>query len=315
LKRSEEYLGRIVEELKKGKWVSGEFLSERLQISRTQVWKSINKLKKLGYSIKGLRRSGYLLCSSPDIPYPWEMMPFGRFRNFVFFESIDSTNTYLFSLAKEGAEEGTVVIANSQTAGRGRYGRKWFSPKGNIFMSFLLRPECPAEKGGFITLLSGLACAMGIEKFGIKVALKWPNDLLIDSRKVGGILCESSVENGNISFAVVGIGINMYLPKKRNELIKNATSLAENGFKGKRVELIQKIIEEFETLYEKFLKGDTCFIIEEYKRRTLPYGEIITVKMGERIIKGKFAGIENDGSLLIMEGEKINKIYTGEVLQ
>jgi len=314
LKRSEEYLRRIVEELKKGNRVSGEFLAEALQISRTQVWKSINKLKRAGYLIKGMRRSGYLLYSSPDIPYPWEMKSFGRFKNFIYFESIDSTNTYLFSLAKKGAEEGTVVIANSQTAGRGRYGRKWFSPEGNIFMSLLLKPGCSAEKGGFITLLSGLACAMGIEKFGIKITLKWPNDLLIGLKKVGGILCESVVENGIVSLVVVGIGINIYLPKRRNELIENATSLTENGFKGRRVELIQKIIEEFETLYEKFLKGDTHFIIEEYKRRTLPYGERITVKIGERIIKGKFAGIENDGSLLIMDGEKINKIYTGEVL-
>jgi BirA family biotin operon repressor/biotin-[acetyl-CoA-carboxylase] ligase len=315
LKRSEEYLKRIIEELKKGDWVSGEILAEKLKISRTQVWKNINRLKSLGYSIKGLRRSGYLLYSSPDIPYPWELKPFGRFKNFIYFESINSTNTYLFSLAKEGAEEGTVLIANSQTEGRGRYGRRWFSSKGNIFMSFLLKPGCPAENGGFITLLSGLACARSIEKSGIKITLKWPNDLLIASKKAGGILCESAVENGIISFVVVGIGINIHLPKKRNELIEHATSLAENGFKGRRIDLIQKIIEEFEVLYEKFLRGDTRFIINEYKKRTLPYGEMITVKTGERIIRGKFAGIENDGSLLIMNGERVNRIYTGEVLQ
>lgn len=315
MKRSEEYLKRIVEELKRGNWVSGEFLAEKLQISRTQVWKNINKLKKLGYAIKCLRRSGYFLTSSPDIPYPWEMKASGRFKNFIYFESINSTNTYLFSLAKQDAEEGTVLIANSQTAGRGRYGRRWFSPKGNIFLSLLVRPECPAEKGGFITLLSGVACARGIEKFGISLTLKWPNDLLIASKKVGGILCESSVENGVISFVVAGIGINIHLPKKRNELIENATSLAENGFKGRRVELIQRILEEFDVLYEKFLKGDTDFIIEEYKKRTIPHGEILTVKTGERIIKGKFLGIEKDGSLLIMNGERVNRIYTGEVLQ
>ncbi len=294
--------------------MSGEFLARQLSISRTQVWKYINKLKELGYSIQGVNKGGYLLISFPDIPYPWEMKPCGRFKNFIYFKTIDSTNNYLFSLAKDGAEEGTVVIANTQTAGRGRYGRKWFSYKGNIFISLLLRPLCPTENGGLITILSGVACAMAIEKSGVNVSLKWPNDLLISSKKVGGILCESSIENGIISFIVVGIGINFYLPKKKNELIKNATSLSEHGFKERKVHLLQKIIEEFEILYEKFLVGENDFIIQEYRKRTIPYGEVISVKSGERIISGRFAGIDNDGSLLIMNGERVNRIYTGEVL-
>lgn len=243
-----------------------------------------------------------------------KLSPVGRFKNFIYLEKTDSTNTYLFSLAKNGIEEGTVVIADSQTAGRGRYGRRWFSAKGNIFASLLLRPLCQAERGIFITLLSGLACAMVLEEFGMNVHLKWPNDLIISSKKVGGILCESSIENGVISFAVVGIGINIRLPRRRNELIQNATSLSENGFKEKRGTLLQKIIEKFDTLYEKFLRGDLDFIIDEYRRRTIHYGEI-SVKIRDRIIKGKFLGIEKDGSLLISDGEMVKKIYTGEVIQ
>lgn len=273
----------------------------------------MGKLKNLGYRIKGERRKGYLLLSSPDIPYPWEIKPCGRFRRFLYFESIDSTNTRLLLLAKEGAEEGTVVIADFQTGGRGRYGRKWFSPKGNIHMSLLLRPNCTVERGGLIPILAGVASARAIERFGISVTLKWPNDLLISSKKVGGILCESLIEDGKISSVVVGIGINIRLPPERNPLIENATSLSEQGFSGKRNELVQGIIEEFDTLYTAFVEGEVDFIVEEYLKRALPRGNIITVKAGEGEIKGRFAGIERDGSLLIEEGGHIRRIYTGEV--
>lgn len=307
---------QVLNILKERKVVSGEELSYELHCSRTAIWKCIKRLKELRYQISSSPRSGYELLSVPDIPYPWEMEEgFTLFHNFLYFEEIDSTNIKLFSMAKEGAPEGTVLIANRQLRGRGRCGRVWISPPGNIYMSILIKPQCKAQDGTFITLLSGVAVACAIRECGVSARVKWPNDIVVKNKKLCGILCESELENGNINFMVVGIGVNMILSNIHLPELKNAISLSECGVNMSRRELIRAILKQFERLYSAFLEGRKEDIRKMYLEISLPKGKVISIKTEKKIIRGRFWDVDRDGAIVILDNEgKRRKIYSAEVL-
>lgn len=306
----------IINILKEGERVSGEYLAENLRCSRTAVWKCIRRLRELKYNILSSPRGGYRLVSSPDIPYPWEIKgDLKIFRNFFYFDEIDSTNTRLFEMAKNGAPEGTVIIADRQLKGKGRHGRVWISPPGNIYMSILVRPRCKVQDGMFITLLSGVAVARSIKKFEVDVMVKWPNDIMVGGKKLCGILCESEVENGNIDFMVVGIGVNLHLPETNLTELKMATSLSECGVKVSRNELIRSILKNFEELYSQFLKGEKEGIRRMYLKMTFRRGDFISVKTGSEIIVGRFLDVDRDGALIILDSDgNRKKLYSAEVM-
>ncbi|MEM3366130.1 MAG: biotin--[acetyl-CoA-carboxylase] ligase, partial [Candidatus Methanomethyliaceae archaeon] len=204
---------RIDDLLITGFFVSGQRIANELGVSRTAVFKRIQQLRKLGYNIEAIRRKGYRLVPRFDGLLPLEIKVRLKTRLFgkeiITLDSIESTQIYMGKLAEKGAPEGTVVIALEQTRGKGRMNRVWSSPRGGLWFSLLLRPSMPPKELHKLTLLFGVAIVTALKTFGIKASLKWPNDVLIDQRKVCGILLEASTETDRVDYIIAGIGINV----------------------------------------------------------------------------------------------------------
>ena len=177
-------------------FLSGEEISRRLKVTRAAIWKRVRGLRALGYEIEASTRTGYRLIRSPDLLTPSEVRPLLRTkwmgRKIHHFHSMDSTNSVAYQLALQGAEEGEIVVAESQKKGRGRLGRKWFSPPlTNLYLSVILRPEIPPQQASLITFVAAVATAGAIHEFsGLQPMIKWPNDILLKNRKVAGLLNE-----------------------------------------------------------------------------------------------------------------------------
>lgn len=221
-----------------GEWISGETLSRELEISRNAVSKHIKTLKELGYEIDSATKKGYCLRQITTALLPEEIKDglktsFMGQKDIWYFDEIDSTNLKAKELASAGATEGTVVLAESQTMGRGRKGRCWSSPVGTgVYISLILRPDFPPDKATQLTFVTAVAAARAVKKVAdVDVKIKWPNDLLIEKRKLAGILTEISTDTESINYAVVGLGININSPKGGYEdAVKTiATSLEEAG--------------------------------------------------------------------------------------
>lgn len=205
---------RIIRMFKeKDGFVSGEEMSRRLGITRAAFWKKIKALRERGYVIEGSTAKGYRLIKTPEFSVEeLKILVRGDFgKEIIFHESLDSTNTLAMELAEKGVSHGTVVIADRQLKGKGRLGRTWFSlPKGNIYMSVIVRPEIEPRDATLLTIMSAISCARAIRSStGIEVKIKWPNDLMVSERKLGGILTEMKSDQDRIIFAVIGIGINV----------------------------------------------------------------------------------------------------------
>jgi len=220
---------------RKGDWVSGEALSNKIAVSRSAVWKHICKLREEGYVIESSPKKGYLLRKAPDLLFPNEIREgldtkvFGK-RDIVYFTETDSTNTRAKDLAARGAPEGTLVISERQTKGRGRKGRSWFSPsQGGIYTSLILRPSISPSEAPKITLLSAVVVAETLRSLtGLSAIIKWPNDILINGKKIAGILTEMSTEMDAIDYIVVGLGLNVNTPDFPDDIREKATSIFRN---------------------------------------------------------------------------------------
>ncbi len=214
-------------------FLSGEEISRRCGVTRTAVWKRIKHLRTLGYKIEASTRTGYRLIRSPDLLTPSEVRPLlgtkWLGRTIHHFHLIDSTNSKAYELALNGAEEGEVVIAETQKKGRGRLGRQWFSPLfSNLYLSVILRPEIPPYQASLVTLMAAVATADAIQKFsGLEPLIKWPNDVLLRAKKVAGLLNEIHSEMDRIHFVILGIGVNLNTDRKMfsKEIREGATSL------------------------------------------------------------------------------------------
>ena len=214
-------------------FLSGEELSRRLNVSRTAIWKRIRRWRSLGYEIEASPRLGYRLIRSPDRLMPAEVKPILKTRwlgrALHYFESLDSTNRKAYELASHGAKEGEIVIAESQTKGKGRLGRSWFSPPYvNLYLSIILAPQILPQQASLITLMAAVATANAIERAsGITPSIKWPNDILIRGRKVAGLLNEIQSETDRIHFIILGIGVNLNADEEMfpKELRSMATSI------------------------------------------------------------------------------------------
>ena len=305
-------------------YVSGQELCDRFGVSRTAVWKVINGLKDEGYEIISVPRRGYYLKSVPDILSESEIASCMRTkwlgRQVVYFEETDSTNTQAKRLAEEGAESGTLVVADMQTAGKGRRGRSWQQSSGTmISMTFILKPEFPPDEASMLTLVAAHSVAKAIEEeTGLTASIKWPNDIIINGKKIVGILTEMSlsVEQDCIHYVVVGIGINVNLTEIPEEIRETATSLSlETGRSIGRSKLIARVMEYFEKDYEQFLEtGDLSGILDSYN------AHLISMDREVRILdpKGEYTGISRGmnrvGELLVEreDGSTVN-VYAGEV--
>lgn len=300
-------------------FLSGEAISNRVGISRTAVWKYIQKLKQEGYRIESITNKGYRIIENPEgfVAEELKYMLKGcsLIDDILVFDSIDSTNQE----AKRRANElnTALLIAEEQTQGKGRRGRQWISEHGTgIFMSLLLRPKISPVYASCLTLLAGLATQRAINTItGLDVKIKWPNDLVINGKKVCGILTEMSAEMEQIHYVVIGIGMNVNYTSISTEIKDIASSLSVEGEKTySRKQLVQETIKQFESLYEGFLTNQSLnYVVEDYNSVCVNVGKDVKVDMKDGALVGKALGINESGSLLIDVDGKIEEISSGEV--
>lgn len=301
--------------------ISGEGLAAQLGLTRAAVWKRVNRLKARGYVIEGSPRRGYRLLAVPDKLLPEEVLEGLKTRAFIgpvhHFETLGSTNDLAKELAAQGAPEGTVVVAEAQTGGRGRLGREWNSPPGvGLYVSLVLRPMLPPMDLPQITLTTAVAVVRAVRRVaGVAPGIKWPNDLLFNGKKLGGILTEMETESDRIRYVVVGLGLNVNNPGFPPELAATATSLTLTaGGTFSRVNLLKAWLEEFEELYGRFLNQGFPEILEEWKCSTVTLGRAVTVRQGPREISGQALDVAPDGALLLLTatGEMV-RVTSGEI--
>jgi len=319
-------IDNILKYLREKEYVSGEVLAKKLGISRVAVWKQIQKLKDMGYKIISGQNLGYCLVSRPDLLIPHEVQR-GLFTTYIgkkifYFPELESTNIVAKEKAlhrAEGIDEGTLIIAERQSTGKGRLGREWFSPVGGIWLSIILYPQLSPSYISRITLMTAVAAVKSIKICTqIESQIKWPNDILINEKKVCGILTEMSAELDIINWVVVGIGINVNIDHQDfpEDIQKNTISLKEIlGKKVLRVKLVQTFLQEFEKYYESLKRREFSSILKEWKLYSHTLGKKIRVDMGERIITGEATDINEEGALILKKGDgKLVEIISGTII-
>ncbi|MCK9276108.1 MAG: biotin--[acetyl-CoA-carboxylase] ligase [Syntrophales bacterium] len=311
-----------MDQLRKRGTVSGEALGKAAGTSRTAVWKHIKDLRKEGYAIASSPRRGYSLIRSPDVLIPEEiedgLSTHVLGRTIKYYHETPSTQDMAKQIALTGSAEGTVAVAETQTRGRGRMGRAWSSPPGGIYFSMILRPELSPVEAPKIPLVVGVAVAEAIEKAaGLYPKLKWPNDILINGKKIAGILAEMSAETDRVEWIVIGIGINVNTRRAAfpEELKTIATSLrAETGLSLKRVEILQSILFEIENSYENFLTEGFEPIRRRWKELSHMIGANVTVTRGKQRVEGRAVDIDEGGALILQRtGGDLQRITFGDI--
>ena len=307
------------------KFVSGEEIAKNFSVSRTAIWKHINILRELGYKISASEKLGYKLEDFPDsltaeiIQHNLQTKIIGAEDKYFYFEKIDSTNNFAKKIAFEGAEDGTVVVTEEQTGGKGRLERNFFSPKGkSILFSVILRPNCSPIGAAKFTLLAAVAVALAMEKFNLRAEIKWPNDIMNGDKKIVGILTEMNASIEKVNFIVVGIGINVNFNREDfpPEIQEIASSLSElAGEKILRREFFKTLLEEFDKLYIEVCEN--CFekIFELWRKFNVTLDKevkIISVESGKSFF-GKAVDIDSDGALIVETSEGRQKLYAGDV--
>lgn len=303
-------------------YVSGQDICNQFGVSRTAVWKAINQLKNEGYVIEAVPNKGYYLKTSPDILSYSEIKSVLDTKwigeELYFFEEIDSTNTKAKQLAEKGATSGTLVVANKQTGGKGRRGRSWESPADTgIFMTLILKPDMNPSRASMLTLVMALATVKACNEITASSCyIKWPNDIVLNGKKICGILTEMSAEMDYINHIVIGIGINANIDTFPEELNETATSIKkEFGEKVNRATLINRILIYFEKEYEIFLKNHSLkYQINEYNEFLINRDKEVKVIEASNQYKGIALGINEKGELLVRkEDGQVDGVYAGEV--
>lgn len=314
---------RILELLRRQEgFLSGEDIGRELSITRAAVWKGIKKLREEGYEIEAVTNRGYRL-TNPETMYNKRELEQGlktktMGQTIYFYEETDTTNNRARELALEGAPEGTLVVAEKQTAGRGRRGKVWESPLGTgIWMSLVLRPQIAPAEASVLTLLCGLATAEAIEaETGLSADIKWPNDILINGKKAVGILTEMDCEMSEVHFVIPGIGINVNTASFPPEIAEIATSLyLECGKTVSRRRLVHKVLERLEEHYETFLRtGSFAAMLEDYRKHCITLGKEVHV-LGREPFFAEALDITPEGELLVRRADngKEEVVFSGEV--
>ena len=302
-------------------YVSGQELCNKFGVSRTAIWKVINQLKEAGYEIEAAQNKGYHLIAAPDVMTEAELESLKNTQwagcEIYCFDSIDSTNTKAKELAEAGHPSGTLVVADQQTRGRGRRGRSWESPAGTgIFMTLMLKPDINPNNASMLTLVAAMATARAItEVTGEAAQIKWPNDIVMNGKKVVGILTEMSAQFDYINHIVVGIGINVHNEEFPEEIAKTASSLLlECGHRIHRASLIEAFLEEFERLYAIYLETeDMSGLQKEYDSLLVNRGRQVRVLDPKEPFEGKAMGITKKGELIVDTWESRKLVSSGEV--
>lgn len=302
-------------------YCSGEEISQKLGVTRAAVWKAIKKLQADGYEIQSSTKKGYYLLQAPNIITPSEIkenLETKLLGQHVYYEEeMDSTNNVAKKLAREDAVEGTLVVTDKQTSGKGRLGRVWESPAGTgIWMSLILRPNILPQFASQLTLVAGLNMCEAIEEVtGLKAMVKWPNDVVIEGKKICGILTEMSAEMEGINYIVVGIGVNVNM-KAFPESLPYASSLALQGGKEySRKQIIKVFLEKFEKDYNEYKqKTDLESIKQRYEEHCITlHKKVKLIKKSEEVV-AEAIGINKEGALHVKyEDGTIEDVLSGEI--
>lgn len=312
---------KIIDFLKrKDEYVSGDYISHRLGISRQALWKQIQELKEIGYDIVAVPHLGYKLVSSPDRLFAQEISRqlqtklIGK--KIYYFDEIPSTMDIATQLGIAGTAEGTLVISEYQSKGRGRLGRNWVSPKyKGIYLSLILKPKILPNQTPILTLLTAISIFEAIkENTGIETQIKWPNDILIHNKKIAGVLTELNAEMDEIRFVVIGIGLNVNNDAK--SLPTGATSLKLQKKEDiSRVELSQEMLRRIEFNYHLFLQKGSLPIVEKWRELSSTLGKMVKVVSHRHSIDGQAIDIDVDGSLLVRKNSGVTeKVTAGDVV-
>jgi BirA family biotin operon repressor/biotin-[acetyl-CoA-carboxylase] ligase len=301
--------------------LSGEELARRLACSRAAVWKQVATLRRAGYRIEARHARGYVLAASPDRLGPAELAPHltGGWREIVWRGELDSTQRLAREQARAGAAEGTIVIAEAQTQGRGRLGRHWHSPPGvNLYCTLILRPARSPAAVPQLALVAGVAVADAIREItGHSAQIKWPNDVLLDGRKVAGILTEMEGELDRVAFVLVGIGVNVNLDPDGlpPELAGSATSLrAAAGTPVDRAAFTARLLAALEARYGRFLAGGFAAIRPAFESTAFLTGRAVRVSGPDAAAQGRVVGIDDDGALRLERADgAMLRVLSGEV--
>ena len=296
-------------------------MSRIFDISRAGIWKHIQELRQDGYDIEAVPHLGYRLAGLPDKLFP-EEIKFGLDtkiigKNIYHYEAVKSTMDVAFNLAMESSPEGTVVFAETQVHGRGRLGRTWLSKKSKgLYMSIILRPSFLPNETPKLTLLASVAVAEAIrEVTRLGCHIKWPNDVLVNERKIGGILTELNAEMDRTKFVILGIGLNVNT--KKSTLPSRASSIKEEKKETtSRIELTKEILERLDKLYILFQKEGFQPIIEKWRQLSSTLGKRVKVTCQSRLVEGEALDVDVDGGLLIRKDSGLTeKIYTGDLVR
>ena len=313
----------ILKSLQQEGHISGEEIGKRLKISRTAVWKHVNELRSMGYEIESCPKRGYTFIKSTDLLLSEEIklglntQIIGK--HVIHYDVVSSTQDIAAEMARAGAAEGTLVIAEMQEKGRGRKGRSWVSlPEGGIYLSLILRPNLMPSQVAQIPLIAGVALTKAIrETVLLQPVIKWPNDIIIGKKKVGGILTEMSSEIDGVNYVVLGIGLNVNMPASllNKDICDIATSLIDEcGAYISRTKLVQSFLREFELIYIKYLTFGFSSVKDEWKTFNNTIGSQVKISDSGTDIEGEAIDIDNDGFLLVRkENGDITRIISGDV--
>lgn len=316
---------KILNLLKKNQnsFVSGESLSEDLGVSRAAIWKYIKKLKEEGYEIESMSKNGYKLISSPDILTKNEIEELLNTkyigRNIIHLDSVNSTNIKAKELASNGEANGTTIISEEQTSGRGRFGRNWCSPKyKGIWMSVILTPDIDPINASNITIIGAAAVFNALHSLGVQTKIKWPNDIILNNKKICGILTEMNCELNIINYIIIGIGVNVNISSEDfpDEISSKATSLkVETEINFSRKKIVSEILNHFEILYDEYIKENSLdSTIRICRENSILIGKEIQLHNKGILINARVIDINEEGLLVIehADGRKEN-IISGEV--
>jgi BirA family biotin operon repressor/biotin-[acetyl-CoA-carboxylase] ligase len=309
--------------INRDRWVSGEELSKGLGLSRAAVWKHVQGLRQDGYAIDSATRKGYRFRGAPPLLLPTEIRGglgttvWGQ-REIIHTFEMDSTNALAKSLAAQGAPEGTLVVAEHQTAGRGRLGRRWHSPPGEgIYVSLIIRPSLSLQEAPKLNMLLAVAAAEAvIGETGLPVRLKWPNDLMIKGRKAGGILIEIGSEMDRVEYAVAGVGLNVLTAKFPGPLDRTATSIfRESGRSISRAGLLRALLGRLEALYDHQKTSGFEKIRRRFIELTGLKGLWLRVEVSGRTISGRVQRIDEFGALVMEDDQgRTTRVVSGDIL-
>ncbi len=309
---TKEEILRILREA--GDYVSGESLAEALGVSRAAVWKHAHTLIKEGYRVDVAQGKGYRLLGVPDKLYPSEVR-YGLQakllgKKVIHMNSTGSTNTVARQLAERGIEEGTVVIAEVLTRAKGRMGRTFITKHGGVWMSLVLKPSIDPAHASSITLLAAVSVAKALRGAGLEATIKWPNDVLVNGKKICGILTEMNAETDAVNFIILGIGVNV-----NNDVpLETATTMkSELGHDVDRARFVQSLLETLEGDYRTFQEEGFTPILWSWRRYSDTLGRIVEVTSQDGVVRGLAQDVDEDGSLLVrMKDGSVRKIVSGD---